>query len=340
MSGMQLDIIWLVISLFAILAACELFTNGVEWLGQRLNLGEGVVGSVFAAVGTALPETLIPMIAVIFFTSGKGEEIGIGAIAGAPFMLTTLTLAMCGGATWLFARSGQRPPELSLDRTILCRDLRFFIGAYCVAMLATAAQGLPPLRWLIGCGLLLTYAVYVRQTFKDSGSIGEAPEHLHFSKMMRIPYRGLAVILPQTVIGVVGIVCSAFVFVAHVQSVSRSLGVSALILSFIIAPIATEAPEKINSILWARVGKDTLALSNVTGALVFQSCIPVAFGVAMTEWSLSAGTLASGMVAILCACAYLYLIQKQLLRPAYMMCGAIAYAAVTGFLLFSGLVSD
>jgi cation:H+ antiporter len=39
-----------------------LVTNAVEILGGRLKLGQGVVGSVLAAVGTAPPETMIPLV--------------------------------------------------------------------------------------------------------------------------------------------------------------------------------------------------------------------------------------------------------------------------------------
>lgn len=64
---MILDLVILIFTLIFIVACSELFTNGIEWLGQRLQLSEGVVGSVLAAVGTALPETLIPVVALIFF---------------------------------------------------------------------------------------------------------------------------------------------------------------------------------------------------------------------------------------------------------------------------------
>src|SRR5215468_3500241 len=90
--------------LVVIVLAAELFTNGIEWLGQRLHLSEGVVGSVLAAVGTALPETLIPFVAVLFYGSRQGHEVGIGAIAGAPFMLSTLTLSLCGLSMWYYAK--------------------------------------------------------------------------------------------------------------------------------------------------------------------------------------------------------------------------------------------
>ena len=52
-------------ALVAILVAAALFTNAVEILGERLNLAQGAVGSVLAAVGTALPETMIPVVAIL-----------------------------------------------------------------------------------------------------------------------------------------------------------------------------------------------------------------------------------------------------------------------------------
>jgi cation:H+ antiporter len=69
--------------------------------------------------------------------------------------------------------------------------------------------------------------------------------------------------------------------------------------------LATELPEKANSVLWIREGKDTLALGNVTGAMVFQSTLPAALGIAFTPWELdrfallaAASALAGGLVAV------------------------------------------
>ena len=88
-------IIELVVSLAAILGAAVLFTNAVEMLGERLNLGSGAVGSVLAAVGTALPETMIPVVAIVvslFTGASAAGDIGVGAILGAPFLLGTLAV--------------------------------------------------------------------------------------------------------------------------------------------------------------------------------------------------------------------------------------------------------
>ena len=96
----------LIASLVVILAGAELFTNGIEWIGEGFGLSEGAVGSVLAAVGTALPETLLPIVAIL---SGKdaGEEIGTGAILGAPFMLTTLAMVVIA-VTVLATRAAAR----------------------------------------------------------------------------------------------------------------------------------------------------------------------------------------------------------------------------------------
>ena len=72
-----------------------------------------------------------------------------------------------------------------------------------------------------------------------------------------------------------------------VEHLSTVVGLDPRILALVIAPIATELPEKANSILWVRTGKDTLAMGNITGAMVFQSCIPTVLGLVFTDWVFS-----------------------------------------------------
>jgi Ca2+/Na+ antiporter len=53
-----------VASAVLLIIAAELFTNAVEWAGYRLRLGSGATGSLLAAVGTSLPETIVPVVAL------------------------------------------------------------------------------------------------------------------------------------------------------------------------------------------------------------------------------------------------------------------------------------
>ena len=65
-----------VVSVAVTLGGCAIFTNAIEWLGKRLGISEGAVGSVFAAIGTTLPETSIPIIAIFFGESREEVEVG------------------------------------------------------------------------------------------------------------------------------------------------------------------------------------------------------------------------------------------------------------------------
>jgi cation:H+ antiporter len=323
----------LLVSLVVIVAAAELFTNGIEWLGQRLELSEGVVGSVLAAVGTALPETLIPIVAVVCFGQRHGDEVGIGAIAGAPFMLSTLTLGLCGIAGLMFLKSGKRTKELTYNSVVMSRDLKFFILAYSIGLLTAALTTHQVAKYVMAGLILMIYPIYLYFTFKSSGDVGEEPEQLYLDRILKKGSNRLRFILPQVLLGLLGIVAGAYFFVDYIQDIAEDIGFPPLVLSLIVCPIATELPEKVNSILWIRQGKDTLAMGNVTGAMVFQSCIPVAFGVAFTPWNLDLGTIMTGLVAITSSCILLLLIKLQKLSFPFLACGGILYACAVAFLM-------
>jgi len=57
--------------LILILIAAEVFVNALEHLGEKLKISEGVTGSVFAAVGTAMPETIVPLLAIFAGTQNQ-----------------------------------------------------------------------------------------------------------------------------------------------------------------------------------------------------------------------------------------------------------------------------
>src|SRR5919199_4232080 len=102
-------------SVVVTLGGCALFTNGIEWLGKRLKAPEGAVGSIFAAVGTTLPETSIPIIAIFFGSGQERTEVGLGAILGAPFMLSTLVLPILAALLLIYAKMGKRKSSFMLD---------------------------------------------------------------------------------------------------------------------------------------------------------------------------------------------------------------------------------
>lgn len=291
----------LLISLAVILTGCHLFTNGIEWIGHRMKLGEGAVGSVLAAVGTTIPETLIAILALVFgFRTGAGEDVGIGAILGAPLMLSTLAMFVTGLAAVIFARLGRRSKGIHVDEVVLRRDLRYF---FIVFLGAAAASYVPVqgIRWGIAAGLVLLYGLYVRATFLHNPpqQVRQHPGRLVLHRTRGTP--PLWVVGAQVALSLALLIGGAHAFVDAITHTARALGVRPLILSLFITPIATELPEKFNSVLWIRARKDTLALGNISGAMVFQSSVPPAIGILFTDWRLDTQSLVSVGISLAAA---------------------------------------
>jgi len=262
-----------------------------------IGLGQGAVGSLLAAVATALPESLIPVVAIIGGGSGS-EDVAVGAIIGAPLLLATIAMALVGLGALLYRDRRESGLSLDVHRPTLERDLGFFMACFAVGLLlglgAPAAVRIPA-----AVVLVIAYTVYARWTLRNSGSVEEEEELRPLvldSTRSDPPTMGIVVL--QLVVALGAIVGGAHLFVEQVLSVAEDAGLEPLVLSLVLAPFATELPEKANSFFWIREGKDSLALGNITGALVFQSTLPMAVGLAFTSWELDSYSVVAGCLAL------------------------------------------
>lgn len=287
----------LIISLVVILAGCEGFTNGIEWFGKKHGLGEGAVGSVLAAVGTALPETIIPVVAIVITRDATSTEIGVGAILGAPFMLATLAMFVTGAALVIFHFTRGRQINPQVNSRIIGRDLGFFLVFYLAAIIAGVIH-IRALDWALAILLWIGYSTYVYVTLRTEGDLDGHTRPLYLASKHPPNFPHLRWILLQILISLGAIVLGAHLFVGAVGEVASTFGIPALVISMLITPVATELPEKFNSVLWIRGRKDTLAFGNITGALVFQSAFPVSVGLLLTSWELNTVSLISAAMAL------------------------------------------
>ncbi len=278
----------LAVMLVVILVAAEVFTNALEHLGEKLKISEGVTGSLFAAVGTALPETMVPLLALMAGTQNMqvNEEIGVGAILGAPLMLSTLSISLLAFA--VLAKRGIKG-EFRPEKTGLLRDLNFFLAAFAFATFALyIPHQMTAVRAALGFGMVLIYFIYIMLTLRASKALvseGHGTEADDPMFLCRIGFpNNIIMIILQLAAGLGLLVFGAHGFILGVEEAAKLLGISALLLSLLIIPIATELPEKVNSILWIRKHKDTLAFGNITGAMVFQGTLLPAIGIMLTPW--------------------------------------------------------
>lgn len=318
-------------ALVVIVVGAALFTNAVEILGGRLGMRQGAVGSLLAAVGTALPESMIAVVAILEpyvggDDGGEGAAIGVGAILGAPFMLATLALFVVGVSAIAFRRRRPGGSALRIDTATIGRDLGFFLIFFALAAGVGLVEVPFVLKAVAAAALVAGYVLYVRRTLVSGDHLEEVPENLHIMPRRQNP--PLYAVLFQTLASLGAIIAGAHFFVDAVKHAAAGFGLPAGLIALILAPLATELPEKFNSIFWVRDGKDTLALGNMTGAMMFQSTIPVTFGILLTPWNLGALDAAAVALALLSAgLVYALLRLKGKLRAGHLLLGGAFYLA-------------
>jgi cation:H+ antiporter len=326
-------VLLLAASFVLVIGGALLFTNSVEWAGRRLGLGEGAVGSLLAAVATALPESAIPAVAIISGGDARHTEIAIGSIIGAPFLLGTLAMAMVGASALAFRGRREQGRRIEARMRSARRDLLVFVGFFAVAIGIGAAGTGRGVRIALAVALVAGYGVYTWWTIRTAGEPGgEELDSLYFDWTTRDPPSNVQ-IAAQFIVALAAIVGGAELFVQEVERAAESLGVGLLGLALVLAPLATELPEKANSILWMRSGKDTLALGNISGAMVFQASLPVSVGLAFTDWSLSTPALMAGAVGIGGGLLAAWRLGRRDFGPVWMVVWLVAYAGFAAYAL-------
>lgn len=323
--------------LLVILIAAEIFTNALEHLGERLGISEGVTGSLFAAVGTALPETSVPLLALFAGTKNQqvNEEIGVGAILGAPLMLATLSLFIMTLFAW---RKRGLHGEYRAEKRGLTRDLDFFLIAFSIATIALyVPHDYGIIRAGLGFGLILLYFVYIMMTLRASAALVEQGHGTEAHEKMWLAKLGLpenyVVIAIQLLLGLGLLVAGARGFIHGVEAAAEMLGISVLLLSLLIIPIATELPEKVNSVLWIRRGKDTLAFGNITGAMVFQGTLLPAIGIMLTPWEPRAEVLAGVIITLFAAVWLRTMLLYNRLHVSHLIMNGLLYVVYLAIVL-------
>lgn len=305
---MILTIILFLASAAAIYLACEFFTNSIEWVGRHMNLGATAVGSVLAAFGTALPESAVTLVAVVFGHTPLQKDTGVGAAMGGPLVLATIAYGVVGLALWLNRRKlGRADAMVQVEHGRLSRDQLAFLAIFIVKVgLGLVAFAFKP--WL-GLLFLTAYAVYVWREITTAETDAEEedleplkirPGHPTFF------WAGL-----QAGLALLVIAFASRLFVTQIEHIGQSLGMAPHLIALLLSPVATELPETMNAIIWVRQGKERLALANISGAMMIQATIPSALGIVFTPWRFDHALLASGVVTAMAIVALFLMFRRR-----------------------------
>jgi cation:H+ antiporter len=347
----MVHIVVLIACAVAIYLSCEWFVNAVEWLGQRLNLGSMAVGTVLAAFGTALPESVVTLVAVTTGPTAEVRNIGVGAAMGGPLVLATVAYGVTGavlllqrrarsrekvlvgvGAARLLERSVVEPDEAQGTRDAwfttfeaerLARDQRWFMAVFVIKVaLGLVAFAIKP--WL-GVLFFAVYAVYFWHEIRG-GQPGDTDLELAPLKLQpRATQPANVAVLAQTLGALVVIFVSSQLFVHQLDAIGPMLGLSGAVTALLLSPIATELPEIMNAIIWVRQGKTQLALANISGAMMIQATVPSGLGLLFTDWRLDHALLWSGAITMAAICYLLVTMRTNKLTPTRLAISALLY---------------
>jgi cation:H+ antiporter len=313
-------IILLVGSALAIYLACELFVNAVEHLGRALKIGTLAVGTVLAAIGTALPESVVTGVAV---TTGHQPDIGVGAAMGGPLALATIGYGVVGLS--LLARRRRLP---RVDTKRLGRDQAWFLAVFVVKV----ALGLVAFAWKPWLGLVF-FAMYAWYVIGELRAGGEADEdELAPLTLSRSLTPGIVPVVLQTVATLAVIFLASQVFVAQLDWAGPQLGLSKAVVALLLAPVATELPEVMNALIWVRQGKVQLALSNVSGSMMVQATVPSGLGLLFTSWRFDGPLLLSGLVTMTAIVFLLVTLRRGRLSAPVLAAAACFYVVFAALL--------
>lgn len=318
---------FVLIYLFLIVLTCNLFTNSIEHLGKKFNLDESATGSILAAAGTALPETILPLIA-IFQVKGNnsdGIEIGTGAILGSSFLLSAFALFISALAFIFFQKQKLKSP-LNINFENFSRDYKFFIVAYFIAITSTFINE-KNLKIIIGAFLICYWIFYAIKTISKSNEneVEENCPNLYFAFSNKNLENNIFIILLQTIFSLFLLFIFSKLFVDEIQAFSILTKISPLVVSLVLSPLATELPEITNSIIWIKNKKDSLAISNITGAMVYQASICTSIGLIFTDWKFNS-IATSNIFCTSCAVLTVFIISRFIKKiPSWLLLSCLIW---------------
>jgi len=296
----------------AIYLACEVFVNGVEWVGRKFRFGEKATGTILAAAGTALPESIVTFVAVVFGVTAAQKEIGVGAALGGPLVLGTLAYAVVGVTLLVVGKARANVAALKDPDGHLSRDQAWFLIIFVAKIgLGLVAFAIKP--WL-GVLFLAAYGAYFwKEMAGGEEESGHDLEPLKIAPRQADPSAALAVIQTLAALAVI-FVCSKL-FVGQLDALGPKLGMRPQLVALLFSPVATELPEILNAVIWIRQGKTRLALCNISGAMMIQATVPSAFGILFTPWMFEGTLIAAGAVTAVAVVLLLVMFRLRRATP-------------------------
>jgi cation:H+ antiporter len=235
-----LSILALAVSLLILYWGSKRVVRGASGLSSCLNISRVVVGTVFVASVTALPELLSSLFSVYLGSS----HLALGNIIGSNIYNIPLIIGVCG------LMGG-----IKIKNSFISKECLFLIGLSLLMITLLAITGM--VTWWIGVVFVAFYPVFIYYSVrKGNCSIHEECEE---------PKRSLGNVSADILLGGGALVISTFLLVFSALSISEIFGLNQFYVGLTVVALGCVVPELAVSVAAALAGEHDMVLGNVIG---------------------------------------------------------------------------
>jgi len=214
--------------------------RGATGLSSCLNISKVVVGTVFVASVTALPELLSSLFSVFLGSS----HLALGNIIGSNIYNIPLIIGVCGLVG-----------GLKIKNSSISKECFFMIGLSILMIAVLAVTQM--VTWWIGAIFVAVYPVFIYYSIrKGNCSVHEECEE---------PKRSLKNVSTDILLGGGALVISTFLLVFSAISISEIFGLNQFYVGLTVVALGCVVPELAVSVAAALAGEQDIVIGNVIG---------------------------------------------------------------------------
>ncbi len=236
-----MDLFYLIIGLFLLVAGAEIIIRGSVSLGKKLNISLFAIGIVIVAGGTSLPELASSINAVI----NNHSDLAIGAVIGSNIANLILVMA----ATTIIL-----PISRITNNQINQAWINIGLGIFLILM------SLFYFNYIFGIiSIILLIFIMYNQVKKGSLNLDEIKKSEHSTL--------ISIIL--IFIGIIFLIYGSDLFVSSAIKIANYFNVSEAVIGLSIIAFGTSLPELVVGIMSALKRKVDFALGNILGSNIY-----------------------------------------------------------------------
>jgi cation:H+ antiporter len=276
--GLAINILVLLASLLVLTKASHVSITNTVKLADATGFGRTTIGFLLVAFATSLPELIVSILAVLGGGSGEGIGVAVGNVIGSNIMNVCLILGLC---IIIAARKNTKKLELV---TFITKEESgsLYFGLFMASFIPLVLMYIREAGRFVGVILLTLFVYNTYHLSRERSSSKEEPCDKECKKTVRY--------LIMTLIGVAGIVGSAYFLIESASYIALAAGVPAVVIGATVIAFGTSVPELATSIEATKQGHLNLAYGNIIGSgFLNMTCI---LGVTLAFSSLNVNMVA------------------------------------------------